>query len=207
MATAKTLITSDIKDSVVGNLSLWSSQKIQAEIAAALGIAKAQLENLAEKDSVRVAVSTNISFPLTVADGVTLANSDRLLLFGQTDASENGIYVYHASTQGITRADDANTAAEIKAAFIPIEEGTYADTFFQLLTDDITLDTTPLVFQQFAPSVNLTAYAQKVGNQDIEITDFTKGIILTAPDATRVRVQVEAHPDIANAYILTTTSL
>ena len=44
-----------------------------------------------------------------VVDGVTLAEGDRLLLLGQTNAVENGIYVVGAAGVAPTRATDLTT--------------------------------------------------------------------------------------------------
>lgn len=54
-------------------------------------------------------------------------------------------------------------------------------------------------YQKVVTNANTLAYA--VGAEDIEITDSTKGIILTSPDSTRWRITV------SNAGALTATSL
>lgn len=57
-------------------------------------------------------------------DGVTLVTGDRILLAGQTTASENGIYTVNASGAP-TRATDADASGEIKSGtFVPVVEGT-----------------------------------------------------------------------------------
>lgn len=68
------------------------------------------------KDAVEAAMTTNVVVgnPGTaIFDGQTLANGERLLLTGQTTDSENGIYIFNGSGAALTRADDADTFAEI----------------------------------------------------------------------------------------------
>lgn len=93
-------------------------------------------------------------------DGVELAEGDRVLLAGQTDATQNGIYV--VSTAGsdstaavLTRADDFNDTAKIVLnVMIPVQRGMQnADTTWMLTNDAaVTLDTTPLTFSKFKGS-------------------------------------------------------
>jgi len=56
-------------------------------------------------------------------DGVTLATGDRVLLIGQTDAKENGIYVVAASGAA-SRSSDMNASAEFPGAYTLVREGT-----------------------------------------------------------------------------------
>lgn len=102
------------------------------------------------KDSVRVAVGTNVSLsaPGSTLDGVALADGDRVLLYGQTAAAENGIYVLTGATPVLTRAGDADSDAEVTSGMtVPVTEGTRADTMAILTTDGaITLGTTALSF-------------------------------------------------------------
>ena len=100
-----------------------------------------------------------------VIDGVTLALGDRILLAGQTDQTQNGIYV--VTTLGettttaavLTRAEDFNSSAEIiNGLIVPVLEGDVnADTRWRLTVGSIPyiLDTSNLIFTK-------------------EVTDFTK---------------------------------
>lgn len=90
----------------------------------------AQLElvrqGLVYKAAVEAAMTTNVtvSNPGTaVFDGQTLANGERLLLTGQTTGSENGIYVFNGSGAALTRADDADTFAEIDGGATTFAQG------------------------------------------------------------------------------------
>lgn len=106
---------------------------------------------LDRKDSVRVAVSTNvtISNPGTaIFDGITLAVGEDALLSGQTTGSQNGIYVFNGAAVAMTRRADADVSAEVTSGLTTvIEEGTYIGKRAILITaNPITLGTTSLSF-------------------------------------------------------------
>lgn len=99
----------------------------------------------------RVATTANGALATAFAngqsiDGVTLATGDRILIKNQTAGQENGIYTVNASGTP-TRSTDADTASDIADAVVYVSQGTVnADTGWKLVTDSITLGTTPLVF-------------------------------------------------------------
>lgn len=78
------------------------------------------------KDSVRVATRTNIDLTSLVysIDGVTLVGKNRVLLAGQANPAQNGIYVWNAVTSKLVRATDADSGTEISAGLkVYVEEG------------------------------------------------------------------------------------
>lgn len=81
------------------------------------------------KDPVRVVSVTNqasLSGLLTI-DGVTVAAGDRVLLAGQTTASQNGVYVAASGTWA--RATDADENAEVTPGFtVAVLQGTQKGT-------------------------------------------------------------------------------
>lgn len=113
-----------------------------------------------EKKPVRFATTANVTLStvgLTVTDGVTPVAGDRVLVWQQSTASQNGIYVVGATTW--TRATDAD-AATVDANGNPevfsgmecfISEGTlYGGSRGRLLTaNPITVGTTALTFAVF----------------------------------------------------------
>jgi len=114
---------------------------------------QAAVRGLDWKPSVRVAVASNITLtaPGATIDGVTMAANDRVLLMGQTTASQNGIYVWASASTTMVRANDADSSAEVTSgmATTATEGTTNGDKTFVLTTNDpITLDTTSLVFTQ-----------------------------------------------------------
>lgn len=124
------------------------------------------------KENVRAASSANLAIASAVVNGasiggVTVATGDRVLLMGQTTASENGIYIVAASGAA-SRATDANTSAKIQNMIVRISEGTFADQMWQLITDNVNLGTTNLVYTQFGGGATYTADGnglELVGNQ------------------------------------------
>jgi hypothetical protein len=129
------------------------------------------------KESVRAATTANITLiqgPTTI-DGVALHDGDRVLVKNQTNASENGIYIY---SQGeYVRSPDADTSTELKSGTaVFVNEGTInADTGWVLTTENpITLGTTALTFTQFTGLAQITAGIglSKTGNTlDVNIGD------------------------------------
>lgn len=106
----------------------------------------ADLYALAWKDKCVVATTGNITLSGTqTIDGVAVIAGDRVLARAQTLGQNNGIYIVAAGAW--SRSSDADSATDIRGSRVPIEQGTlYADHQFQLATDSITLNTTPLVF-------------------------------------------------------------
>jgi len=83
--------------------------------AVSLGYLNQQITNsqagISLKDPVEVAVDANVNWsnPGTdTFDGITLSTGDRVLLQGQTNKVENGIYVFNTSSTAMDRAEDAN---------------------------------------------------------------------------------------------------
>jgi len=91
-----------------------------------------------------------------VVDGVTLALGDRVLLAGQVDLTQNGIYdvttlgVDGTTAAVLTRAADFNDSADIiNGTLVPVQDGTTnAGTQWKLTpaTVPAVLDTTSLIF-------------------------------------------------------------
>ena len=118
------------------------------------------------KESVRVATTSNIanlSSPgFTAIDGVTLATNDRILVKDQTQAKQNGIYVWDSSSTAMTRADDFNSSVNVTSgAFTFVEEGsTYNNTGWAMTEDGtINVGSDNIAFTQFSGAGAFTAGA------------------------------------------------
>ena len=143
-----------------------------AQDAATKAYVDAVKTGLDVKDSVRVATTANITIADDLdagdaIDGITLSAGDRVLVKDQSTASQNGIYVSHATTP--FRATDFDADSEVTAgAFMFVEEGsTNADSGWVLTTDDdITVGSTSMAFTQFSGAGQVTAGAgmTKSGN-------------------------------------------
>jgi hypothetical protein len=119
------------------------------------------IEGVAWKDSVRVGASANVNTasPGATIDGITMAVNDRVLLRGQTTASQNGIWIWIGAAVAMTRAVDASTFAELEAAVVTVEEGTDAGTTWRQTQVNGVLDTNNIAWTAFgtsAPSASET---------------------------------------------------
>jgi len=117
-----------------------------------------QLSGTSAKAAVRVVSESDVTLsggaPATV-DGVSLTVDDRILVTGQTTASQNGLYrctVVGSGSNGTwVRSRDGSHQGTISAGMtcMVTEGSSYADTFWKLTTDgSITIGTTALTFEQ-----------------------------------------------------------
>jgi hypothetical protein len=132
-----------------GNTDPVTLQQMNAAIAAARSL-------MAWKEPARVAVTTNVNTasPGAALDGVTMAVNDRVLLVGQTTASQNGPWVWNGAAVAMTRPTDFDVSTEsISGSTIHIQEGTSADVLYKLTTNaPITLGTTSLTWALVVPA-------------------------------------------------------
>jgi hypothetical protein len=118
--------------------------------------AAASIDN---KASVRVVSVSNVATlsGLSAIDSVTLVAGDRVLLTGQTTASQNGVYV--AAAGAWSRATDADANGELTpGAFWYVEEGTlYGKTQWRCTNvGAINIGTTSIVINQWGAAADLT---------------------------------------------------
>ena len=160
---------------------------------------------------------------LTV-DGVPLAVGDRLLVAGQTDGTQNGIYVVtvagDASTAAVLeRADDWDTDDQIFTGVrINVKEGTlYARTTWSLTTTGtLAIGSTALTFVQVGATSGATKYAEtitgdglltafpithNIGSTDVMVqvfdlvTNAEVGTDIIITDADNVTIGFDSAPD------------
>jgi hypothetical protein len=176
----------------------------------------AQIYNLDYKQSTRVVTTTNITLaggaPSQV-DGVSLSLNNRVLVTGQSTASQNGLYyvttVGSGSNGTWARTSDGNETGEIEAGMIVmVTEGTiYADTQWKLITDDpITIGTTALTFTQ-----NYSANSIASGNSNVIVNSNANVTISSAGTANVLTISntgayvagvVSATGNVTGNYIL-----
>jgi hypothetical protein len=152
----------------------------------------AQIFNLDYKQSTRVVTATNVTIsggaPNSV-DGVTLSLNDRVLVTGQSTASQNGLYFVTTLGSGSNgtwaRTSDGNETGEIEAGMIVmVTEGTiYADTQWKLITDDpIVIGTTALTFTQNYSANSISSGSSNVvvnSNANVTISSAGTANVLT----------------------------
>jgi hypothetical protein len=106
-----------------------------------------------------VGATLTLSVALTVLDGYTLLNGDRVLVKNQASTFQNGIYTWATGGTVLTRATDFDTAAEMASGdFTFITNGTlYANTGW-VQTDPVTIvGTSPVTWIQFSGAGTYTA--------------------------------------------------
>ncbi len=135
------------------------------------------------KDSVRVATRSNINVSANVfsIDGITLADKDRVLLLGQSNQSQNGIYSWTSATNKLTRSNDADSIFELSTGNrVYVEEGnTFEKTTWTLITAGI-IDpgVTGLVF----------AKENRIGTSDVSGTYGASGktLVMTVDETGEI---------------------
>lgn len=118
------------------------------------------MQGATDKFAVRVVATTNVntaSAPTTI-DGVTLAANDRVLLQGQTTASQNGIYVFNGAASAMTRATDMDAGTEFSGALVAVQAGTNSGSLW-LCTNNgtVTVGTTSITFVEINKAADLQA--------------------------------------------------
>jgi len=117
-----------------------------------------QISDIDYKQAVRVITLTNITLSggaPSVVDGVSLMAGDRILVNGQSNAAQNGLYQVQTLGTGEngtwTRTSDANQDGEIQPGMIVMvtQGNQYADTPWKLITNgEIIIGTTELTFTE-----------------------------------------------------------
>jgi hypothetical protein len=131
------------------------------------------------KNSVRVATTANITLANEqTVDAIAVVAGDRVLVKNQTATDENGIYIC-VDLGAWTRATDASIAVELEGAVVQVEEGTVnADTSWLQIEDDITLETDPVTWVQYARTYTAGAGLTLTGSQFfIDTGDITDAML------------------------------
>jgi len=128
--------------------------------AANKGYVDGVAQGLDIKDSCVVVATSNLTLSNTqTVDGVSLSANDRVLVAGQSTASENGIYKV-VSGGSWTRTDDFAAGADAAGAFTFIEKGTVNAENGWVCTSDkgsAVVGTNNLTFAQFSGAGQVTA--------------------------------------------------
>jgi hypothetical protein len=135
--------------------------------AATKGYVDALVAGLAWKNAARVLSETNITLSgLQTIDGVVLAAGDRVLVKGQANPAQNGVYV--AASTAWVRSADMDDPAEFPGTGLWVEEGNvFGNTGWVCNTHaPVTVGTTAITFVQFngATGIDAGIGLSKVGN-------------------------------------------
>jgi hypothetical protein len=106
-----------------------------------------------------VGATLTLSNALSVLDGYTLLNGDRVLVKNEATQANNGIYTWATGGTVLTRATDFDTAAEIASGdFTFVTYGTlYANTGWVQTSPVTTVGTDSIVWSQFTGAGTYTA--------------------------------------------------
>ena len=124
-------------DTMTGNLNMGGSFTVTglaAPSASTDAATKNYVDNaitgLSWKQAVQTGSGTNVNIANpggSTIGGYALTTGDRVLLIGQTDPYENGIYVFDTSSTPMVRSLDADTFQELNNASVFVQDGTYVD--------------------------------------------------------------------------------
>ena len=106
-----------------------------------------------------VGATLTLSVALTVLDGYTLLNGDRVLIKNEATQANNGIYTWATGGTVLTRATDFDTAAEMASGdFTFVSNGTlYANTGWVQTGAVTVVGTSPVTWIQFSGAGTYTA--------------------------------------------------
>lgn len=107
------------------------------------------IDKIILKKPVKVASTVNVDIAtggLILLDGIQLADKDEVLLWNQTDQTQNGVYVVNPSTW-TRRLDSKGNPESVESALVYVKEGSnWADTEFNQVTDSVVLGTSSIVW-------------------------------------------------------------
>ena len=106
-----------------------------------------------------VGATLTLSVALTVLDGYTLLNGDRVLVKNEVASANNGIYTWATGGTVLTRATDFDTATEMASGdFTFVSNGTlYANTGWVQIDPVTVVGTSPVTWIQFSGAGAYTA--------------------------------------------------
>lgn len=176
-----------------------------------------QIFDLDYKQSVRVVTVSNVTLsggaPNQV-DGVNLSLKDRVLVTGQSTASQNGLYFVTTLGTGSNgtwqRSIDGNETGEIDAGMIIMvtEGNTYADTQWKLTTNDpIVIGSTALTFvQNYSANSISSGTSNVVVNSSANVTVSASGtanVLTVTSTGTVTSGTASATGNITSGNVLT----
>lgn len=122
----------------------------------------------------RVVATTNVAVgaPGATIHGVTLANGDRVLLTGQTEKIENGLYAFAGAASPLTRTTDAFLNGS--AVVVSSDDTAFPDSIWVQTTDNPVVGTTTLTFIQIGPGA--LTFEQQFGDGVHSAFTFAHGL-------------------------------
>lgn len=147
----------------------------------------------------RAATTANITLSGTqTIDGVSVVAGDRVLVKDQSTGSQNGIYV--CASGAWARAADADVDSEIVAGMsVRVTEGAInVGGFWLVTTGVITIGTTSLTFEPFAPSYRYKRLNAQTGTTyTFDINDGNGSTLVTLNNASAITATIPANASVA----------
>lgn len=175
-----------------------------------------------------VGATLTLGTALTILDGHTLQNGDRILVKNQANAAHNGIYTWATGGTVLTRATDFDTALEIAGGdFVFVDQGTnYGNTGWVCSTEVNTVGSDAVTWIQFSGAgtylagtglvldgstfnINLaTNSGLLITSDELQVNStiagngltFSNGVIAVGGTSDRITVTADA-VDIASTYV------
>lgn len=138
--------------------------------------------------------ATNVTIASTNAgttfDGVTSSANQTVILGGQSDLTQNGIYTINASG-GLTRRADFDTGMDPRGAFINVISGsTYNDTVWTVTSNGSSIGTSNVTF-------NLIGFSNAIAGDGLVRSGNALNVVGTS---NRITVSADA-VDISTSYV------
>lgn len=199
-------------ETVTGNKTFSGTTTVATPVnpndAATKSYVDATAQGLSVKLSVAAAAVANVALSGTqTIDGVALSAGQRVLLTGQTTASQNGIWTVASGSW--TRPSDFATGSSQVGAFTFVEAGTANGTSGWVLTGvtTVTVDTTAQTWTQFSGAGEITAgaYLTKAGNTISGVAGTSAGTIAAGNDS-RITGAVQASTATTKGDLLVATA-
>ena len=163
-----TIVRRDASGNFVTNMITLSGMVVNPTDAAT----KAYVDSVAAlgldpKTPARAVSTTNVTLSgLQTIDGISLNDGDRVLLVGQTNSIENGLWESHAGAW--TRPSDFSSGSNAGAAYVLITSGAInAGSSWLCNTPSAVIDTDPIVFVEFSLPAQTTGANVGTGNGQI----------------------------------------
>ena len=93
--------------------------------------------------------NVNIASPGASLDSYTPSSTDRFLFYGQTDQTQNGIWIYDTATTAMERSTDMDDEAEFLNATVAVTGGTYTGKSFIQVNDITSVGANSVSFEPY----------------------------------------------------------
>ena len=183
-ASAITANALSMSNNIISNVA----EPVDASDAATKGYVDAAVSGLNWKEAVNLLADSNVNLSASPSewpiDGHAKPTTEyRVLFTGQTNAEENGIYVFDPVTEVYTRADDADTYEELIGSAVFVMEGTQYGATSWVQSNHYLVDFGNQAWSQFSGQGTYTAGTNLVlSGNEFSLADNVSGANSIAAD-------------------------